>query len=86
MSGYIDELKLNLRESDCPFFTDEELEQYYQKNGGDVRKTTYECLVTKSQDTTLSVSGLTCADTSKYFLRLASMYQPNNSGVLKGSW
>lgn len=86
MAGYIDELKLNLRETDCPFFTDEELEQYYQKNSGDIRKTTYECLVTKAQDTTLSVSGLSCADTSKYFLRLAGMYEPNNSGVLKGSW
>ncbi len=84
--GYLEEMKLNLRESDCPFFTDEELTAYYQKNGSDVKKATYECLIVKSQDTTLSMSGLTCADTSKYFLRLASMYQPNNSGVLRGNW
>ena len=84
--GYLEEMKLNLRESDCPFFTDEELTAYYQKNGSDVKKATCECLIVKSQDTTLSMSGLTCADTSKYFLRLASMYQPNNSGVLRGNW
>lgn len=84
--GYLEEMKLNLRESDCPFFTDEELTFYYQKNGSDVKKATYECLIVKSHDTSLSISGLTCADTSKYFLRLATMYQPNNSGVLRGSW
>ena len=84
--NYLDELKLNLRENDCPFFSDEELERYYERNGNDLRKTTYECLAIKSQDTSLQVSGLTCADTSKYFLRLATQYAPNNSGVLKGSW
>ena len=84
--GYLEELKLNLRESDCPFFSDEELTTYYSRNGGDLKKTTYECLIVKSQNTTLSVSGLSCADTSKYFLRLATIYKPNNSGVLKGSW
>lgn len=81
---YLEELKLNLRESDCPFFTDEELQLYYERNGSDMRKTTYECLVTKAQDTTLSTSGLSCADTSKYFLRLATKYAPNNSGILSG--
>ncbi len=83
---YLDELKLNLRESDCPFFTDEELELYYERNGQDIKKTSYECLITKAQDTSLQISGLNCADTSKYFLRLASQYAPNHSGVLKGGW
>lgn len=83
---YLDEIKLNIRESECPFFTDEELELYYSKNDKDVRKTSYECLIIKSQNTMLSVSGLNCADTSSYFLRLATMYAPNNTGVLKGSW
>ena len=82
---YLDELKLNLRESDCPFFTDEELETYYQQNGQDVRKTLYACLVIKSENTKLQISGLSCGDTSRYFLRLATMYAPNNSGILKGN-
>lgn len=81
---YLDELKLNLRENDCPFFTDEELEAYYQQNGQDVRKTSYACLIIKSENTRLQISGLSCGDTSKYFLRLATMYAPNNSGILKG--
>ena len=78
----IEELKLNLRESDCPFFTDGELELYLSKNGNDIRRTTRECLMVKAQDTTLQVSGLSCSDTSKYFLRLATMYESNNSRVL----
>ena len=81
--SWLEELKLNLRESDCPFFTDEELIWYYEQNNKDVKKTTYECLKVKAQDTTLSVSGLNCADTSRYFLRLASGYAPNHSGILK---
>lgn len=79
-----DKLKIILRESACPFFTDKELEYYLMKNGGDISKTAYECLIVKSENTTLSVSGLQCADTSKYFLRLAQEYRPNNSGILSG--
>ena len=79
---YLDELKLNLRENDCPFFSDEELSAYYAKNGNDIRKTTLECLLIKSQDTTLQISGLNCSDTSRYFLRLATLYETNNSRVL----
>ena len=44
----------------------------------------YECLVVKSEETSLQISGMTTNDTSKYFLRLASHYRPNNSRVLKG--
>lgn len=77
------ELKILLREKDCPFFSDDELEFYLNKNNGDIKKTAYFCLVLKSEDTTLSVSGLNCPDTSKYFRRLASNYRPNNTGVLR---
>ena len=84
--GYIEQMKMNLRESDCPFFSDDELEQYYHNNNDDIKKASYECLIVKSQNTTLSISGLSCSDTSGYFLRLASRYRPNNSGVLKGGW
>ncbi len=77
-------LKLILREDDIPFFTDEQLNFYLDQNGGDVKSTAYQCLLVKAEDTTLSVSGLSTADTSKYFRRLASYYRPFNSGVLKG--
>ena len=77
------ELKMILRENDCPFFTDEELE-YYASISKSLKETAYTCLIVKAENTALSVSGLDCGDTSKYFLRLAQKYRPNNSGILKG--
>lgn len=79
-------LKLILREGDIPFFTDEQLNFYLEQNGGDVKRAAYQCLLVKAEDTTLSVSGLSTADTSKYFRRLASRYRPFNSGTLKGGY
>lgn len=79
-------LKLILREGDIPFFTDRQLSFYLEQNGGDVRRTAYQCLLIKAEDTTLEVSGLSTADTSKYFRRLASQYRPFNSGTLKGGY
>ena len=83
MAG-MDELKIILREDDVPFFTDEQLAFYLKENGGDYKKTAYQCLLIKAENTTLQVSGLTAADSSKYFRRLAGRYRPNNSGVLRG--
>ena len=82
--SYLDELKLILREKDCPFFSDDELEYYYQKNGQSVNKTARQCFLVKAEDTTLSISGLSCADTSKYFRRMSQQYRESNSGILKG--
>lgn len=80
----IEELKIVLRESDVPFFTDQELEFYLRENGGDYSVTAYQCLLIKAENTTLSLSGLTAADSSQYFRRLAMRYRPYNSGVLIG--
>lgn len=80
----LDELKIILREQDCPFFTDEELQYYLSKNGNDLDSTVYHCLIIKSEDTTLNISGMTAADTSKYFRRLAGRYRKTNSGILPG--
>lgn len=78
------ELKMNLREYDVPYFDDEELEYYLEKNNGDVRKTSYECLIIKAETTGLSVSGLTTKDSSSYFKMLASKFRTSNSGRLAG--
>ena len=78
----IQTLKIILREEDVPFFTDEELSFYLERNGGNVDATAYQCLCIKAEDTTLQVSGLSTADSSKYFRRLANMYRPSNSGTL----
>lgn len=80
----LDQLKMILREDDIPFFTDDQLSFYLDQNQGDLRRAAYQCLIIKSEDTTIQVSGLTTSDTSKYFLRLASQYRPHNSGILKG--
>lgn len=79
----IDELKIILREKDCPFFSEEEL-NYYLDKYKTVEDTAYHCLIIKAEDTTLSVSGLNVGDTSKYFLRLAQKYRKGNSGILIG--
>lgn len=80
----MDELKSILREQDVPFFTDEDLKALLDRNGGDINAAAYEGLITKSMESTLTVSGMTLPDTSKYFLRLAQRYRPFNSGTLKG--
>lgn len=80
----ITRMKKVLRENDIPFFDDEDLQFYLEENNGDVDSAIYQCLLVKAEDTTLSISGLSAADTSAYFRRLASKYRPNNSGTLKG--
>lgn len=80
----LEELRVILREDDIPFFTDEQLEYYLNKNGGNVDLTAYECLGIKAEDTSLSITGFSTGDTSKYFKRMAQKYRPNNSGILKG--
>ena len=80
----IEELKIILREKDIPFFEDSELEYYLVKNKNDLNRTAYQTLLIKAENTTLSISGMTTADTSAYFRRLASRYRPNNSGILAG--
>jgi post-segregation antitoxin (ccd killing protein) len=80
------ELKTILREESVPYFSDAELEFYARKNGYELNKTVYECLLVKAEDTSLNISGLTTADTSAYYRRLAARYRPNNSGVLQGGF
>lgn len=83
-SDDVTRIKKLLREEECPFFSDDDVKFYLNENEGNVDKTLYQMFLVKSEDTTLSVTGLTCADTSKYFRRLAQRYRPNNSGQLKG--
>lgn len=77
-------IRKELRESQAPFFEDDDISHYLDKNNGDVNATIYEMLIIKSEDSSISVSGLTTQDTSSYFKRLASRYKQFNSGTLKG--
>lgn len=80
----LEDLKIVLREDAIPFFSDKELEFYLRENNGNYDLTAYQCLLIKAENTSLSVSGLTAADSSAYFRRLASKYRPRNSGLLVG--
>ena len=83
-SATLDRMKRILREDDIPFFTDADLEFYVNENNGDVDGAIYQCLIIKSEESTLTVDGLTTADTSSYFKRLARRYRPWHSGVIGG--
>lgn len=80
----IERMKVILRESEIPFFSDEDLQFYLNENNGDVNRALYQCLLLKSENTSLGLSGVDLPDSSSYFRRIAQRYRPNNSGVLKG--
>ena len=77
-------IRKETRETQAPYFSEEDFLHYLTKNNGDVDATIYEMLIIKSEDSSISVSGLTTQDTSGYFKRLASRYKQFNSGVLTG--
>lgn len=79
----LDRLKFILRENEMPMFSDDELLQVLDDEK-DFNRTVYNLLLLKSENTALSVSGLSIQDTSSYFKRLAQMYRPHNSGLLEG--
>lgn len=80
----IERIKKEIREEQAPYFEEDDFQYYLEKNGGNVDATIYEMLIIKSEDSTISVSGLSTQDTSSYFKRLASRYKQFNSGILKG--
>lgn len=80
----IERIMKEVREEQSPYFEEEDFQYYLDKNNGDVNATIYEMLIIKSEDSTISVSGLNTSDTSGYFKRLASRYKSFNSGILKG--
>ena len=57
-------VKREARENMSPYFDDDDIAYYYEKNGGDVKATIYELLIVKSEDSTISVAGLNTPDTS----------------------
>ena len=81
--GEIQELKLILREETSPFFSDEEIAYYLEKNKYNVDAAAYECLIIKSENDSISLpGGLNIADNQSYWLRIARKYKPNGSKIL----
>ena len=80
----LDELKLLCREKQVPFFEAEELQYQLERADGDVNLAAYHLLLIKAENSQVQLSGLTLADTSAYWRRLAVSYRPNSSCVMKG--
>ena len=80
----ISDLKIIIREDEVPFFGDEELSFHLERAGYDIDRAAYECLIIKAEECSLNVSGLALADSSAYWLRLASMYRPNCTTIVIG--
>jgi hypothetical protein len=78
------DLKIILREADIPFFSDDDLDFYARQNKNDLNATAYHCLIVKSEENKMNLSGLDLPETSNYFRRLARRYRPRHSGVLGG--
>ena len=79
----LEKLKLILRESDSPFFTDEQLNFYLESNGNDIEKTAYQCFLLKAEDDSIALpGGLSLPNNKDYWLRLAKKYKPNGSRIL----
>lgn len=78
------QLKMALREEQVPFFTDTDLQRQLERAGYDLDLAAYRCLIIKAEECSLSVSGLSIADSSAYWLRLAALYRPNGTTVVKG--
>ena len=85
-SSLLPALRFNLRETaadsecDCPCasgFTDAALLLLLEKHGGDLRAASYEGLLLKAEDNSLSLpDGLQLDANRDYWLRLASLYRP----------
>ena len=53
------------------------------KNKNSINDTAYECLLLKAEDDSIALpGGLTLANNSEYWLRLAKKYKPNGSRIL----
>ena len=78
----IERIQKEVRETQSPYFEEDDFQYYLDKNNGNVNATIYEMLIIKSEDSTISVIGLSTQDTSAYFKRLASRFKPFNSGIL----
>ena len=78
----LERMKKILREEDYPMFEDADLEFYISENNGDINAAIYQCLIIKSENNSVSITGLNAADSSNYFKRLASQYKPSNTGNL----
>lgn len=77
------QLKTALREQTMPLLSDEDL-TYILENSETMNEAIYKGAIIKSEDTSIQISGMSTSDMSSYFLRIARMHRPNNTGILSG--
>lgn len=82
-SESIEKLKRALREDTMPLLSEEDLNDLLESSET-MDEAIYKGAVIKSENTVLQVSGLSTQDMSSYFLRLAALHRPNNTGTLGG--
>lgn len=78
-------LSFNLQEKSSPFFDEEDLQLLLDKNGGDINKASYEGCLLKSQNDSISLSGIDIPDNENYWLRLAKKFQDDIDEPIKNS-
>ncbi|MBR2476829.1 MAG: hypothetical protein IKB50_01695 [Clostridia bacterium] len=76
-------LKANIRETDYPFFTEEELERIYADCNFDINEASYKALIIKAESDKLILSDMTLESSRKYWLSLAALYRKNRTGQMK---
>ena len=83
MENILEKIKIVLRENEIPFFTDEEIEFHIEMAQGDFNYAVYTLAITKAETCHMALSGLTLADTSDYWLRIAQTYRPSCHTIAK---
>lgn len=76
-----EKLKEMLREDDYPMLSDTMIDNLLEKHK-DLETAAYYGAILKAEETSLKLTGMSTPETRKYFLTLAQMYKPSNSGVL----
>ncbi len=82
MENISEKIKIVLRENEIPFFTDDEINLQLELHDNDFNMTVYALAVIKAENCQMSLSGLSLADTSEYWLRIAQLYRPSCTRVL----
>lgn len=79
------QLRLNIKEISSPFFNEEELYAFLLRNDFDVEKASYEALIYKAENDSISLpSGMQIPDNRKYWLTLAKRFRKNkNQNLLR---
>lgn len=76
-------LKLNIREEQYPFFSDEELEKILADCGFDIADASYRALIMKAENDSMHLPDIDLESSRQYWLSLASLYRKNRTGFVK---